>query len=49
MELSQAPAFLAAKVVLLSDACAAAATRAENVSLNRPLASKRLLLLEPLL
>jgi hypothetical protein len=32
MELSQAPAFLAAKVVLLSDACAAAATRAEALS-----------------
>jgi hypothetical protein len=32
MELSQAPAFLAAKMALLSDACAAAAIRAEELT-----------------
>ena len=32
MDLSQAPAFVAAKMALLSDACAAAATRADELT-----------------
>ena len=32
MDLSQAPAFVAAKMAMLSDACAAAATRADELT-----------------